>query len=435
MKNQTSEKLPKILVISHNCFSYSGSNGRTLGNFFEGYPKDKIAQFYIVNEEPDWDVCENYFRITDGEVVKGFYGLKKIGCCVKVKRINKNESEENKKSNTLMRLKKNAISLLVRELIWKNPFWNRKKIYTWIETFNPDIIVYQAGNLGYLCELSVDIARKYNIPLVVYNSEGYYLKKYDYIKGKRSFSFWFSIYMLMFKKSFECLMKKASSVIYISEDLEHAYKKIFDVPSHYIMTATSNIPIQRNKNEIKKISYLGNLGLGRYKSLIEIATVLQRIDKKYTIDVYGNAPDKQIIDELENTKGIYYRGIVSYEEVKNVINHSDINIHVEGFDPFFVEDSKYAFSTKIADLLASRNILLMYAPSNLTSTKYVVENECGCVINNYNDLEYKLRELFENPEIQKYYIENAEKIVEKNHNMERNKNKFLGILLNESSAN
>lgn len=426
---------PKILVISHNCFSHSGSNGRTLGNFFEGYPKDKLAQFYIVNEDPDWDVCERYFRITDGEIVKSICRDKKLGHCVKVKKTNIVGNEETANRSVLTRIKSSSASLFMRELLWKEPLWNKEKLYRWIERFCPDMILYQAGNLGYLCELAVDISRKYDIPLLVYNSEGYYLKKYDYIKGTFSFSFWFSAYMFLFKNSFEKLMRNARAAIYISEDLRNAYRKIFDIPSYYIMTATSNAPILKKEDEIKKISYLGNLGLGRHKSLIEIATILQEIDKKYNIDVYGNAPEQQIIDDLKQTDGIQYHGVVSYEEVRRIINSSDINIHVEGFEPFFVEDSKYAFSTKIADLLASGNVLLMYAPENLTSTRYIAENECGCVINNYKDLKYKIKEILDDSKLRNYYIENAKKIVEQNHNMERNKIKFLEILINESVTN
>ena len=63
-------RFPRILVISNNCFSKTNSNGRTLGNFFTGWPKDRLAQFYIQNEIPDFDVCEQFFRVTDSEAMK-----------------------------------------------------------------------------------------------------------------------------------------------------------------------------------------------------------------------------------------------------------------------------------------------------------------------------------------------------------------------------
>ena len=67
-------EFPRVLVISNNCFSKTDSNGRTLGNFFVGWPKDRLAQFYIQNASPDFEVCENYFRVTDGQAVKALLG-------------------------------------------------------------------------------------------------------------------------------------------------------------------------------------------------------------------------------------------------------------------------------------------------------------------------------------------------------------------------
>ena len=54
---------PKVLVISNECFSKTSSNGRTLGNFFLGWPQDRLAQFYISSADPDFDYCKNYFRV------------------------------------------------------------------------------------------------------------------------------------------------------------------------------------------------------------------------------------------------------------------------------------------------------------------------------------------------------------------------------------
>ena len=68
---------PKVLVISNNCFSKTDSNGRTLAGFFYDYPKDKLAQFYIQNATPDFEVCNNYFRVTDSEALSSFLKGKK----------------------------------------------------------------------------------------------------------------------------------------------------------------------------------------------------------------------------------------------------------------------------------------------------------------------------------------------------------------------
>lgn len=442
MKNKNEDsRYPRVLIISHNCFSLSGSNGRTLGTFFEGYPKEKLAQLFIVDEYPDWDLCSRYYRITDKDIIKSIVTCTNPGSDMRyfvAEKNNENVSYGEPADGFLQKMKKSTFSLLFREWIWACPIWKKNKLHEWVKEFKPEIILFQAGNLGYLCELSKKIAENIHIPLIVYNSEGYYLKKYDYVKGTLSNSSVFNAYMKIFRKKFSCMMSKAEKAIYISEDLKNAYDNEFTCESHYIMTATTNqnshIDHQRTNYAIK-ISYLGNLGLGRHKSLIEIADALQKRNDELFIDVYGKAPDNDILKELEVAKGIRYKGFVPYDQVVSIINDSDINVHVEGFDPFYIEDSKYAFSTKIADLLAAGKAILLYAPANLTSTKYIRDNHCGCVVTSLDELESKLYGLIDDPKLRSSYAEKAKEIADKNHNIEKNRKIFQRLLMESKNYN
>ena len=62
--------MKKILIISNNCLSQEGSNGRTIDNIIHGWRSDKVAQFYIQDAYPDSSICENYFRVTDIDALK-----------------------------------------------------------------------------------------------------------------------------------------------------------------------------------------------------------------------------------------------------------------------------------------------------------------------------------------------------------------------------
>jgi hypothetical protein len=204
------------------------------------------------------------------------------------------------------------------------------------------------------------------------------------------------------------------------------------------MTATSNQNLfkkSQDANDTIKISYLGNLGLGRHKSLIEIAEVLQKIDNRLFLDVYGKAPNTEILREFEVAKGIRYKGFVPYDQVVSIINNSDINVHVEGFEQFYIEDSKYAFSTKIADLLAAGKAILIYAPANLTLTKYITENECGCVVTNPDELENKLFDLINDKNFRCCCAKRAKALADKNHNIEKNRKLFQQLLMERRKYN
>ena len=64
--------IPKILVIANNSFSTTEANGRTLGNFFVDWPKERLAQFALRAENPDTTRCTNYFIVSDTQALRSF---------------------------------------------------------------------------------------------------------------------------------------------------------------------------------------------------------------------------------------------------------------------------------------------------------------------------------------------------------------------------
>ncbi|MGN1301784.1 MAG: hypothetical protein ACI4U9_04620, partial [Clostridia bacterium] len=89
---------PRVLVIAHNPFSDTQNNGKTLSAFFDGWPKDKIAQIYLTPDKPDYTICENFFRITDLEVLKNFIKKEKCGHIIEKESSLENEKERLHKS-------------------------------------------------------------------------------------------------------------------------------------------------------------------------------------------------------------------------------------------------------------------------------------------------------------------------------------------------
>lgn len=153
---------PKVLVISHNPFSDTQNNGKTLSAFFKGWPKDKIAQLYLTLDKFDTTVCEKFYRITDLDVLKTIFSKKQVG-------IEYTQTEEEKAADIAIKngiekekLHKNKLYLLIRDLYQKrNPFmycirnlawkivkpWKQEKLNKWIDDFNPDVVFFQSSNV------------------------------------------------------------------------------------------------------------------------------------------------------------------------------------------------------------------------------------------------------------------------------------------------
>ncbi len=418
---------PKVLVISNECFSKTSSNGRTLGNFFLGWPQDRLAQFYISSADPDFDYCKNYFRVTDRQALEAFKNGKCNGGVV-TKRL-----ESGIKVNSASKKKnRNSLTMLLRDSIWNSNRWKSCGFEQWVKGFNPDIVLLQAGDCAFMFHLALKVAKESHAKLVIYNSEGYYFKDFDYFRSKGFIKFCYPLFIRNLKRALEKAYKESEYIIYLCDELKNAYDQVFDIPSEVIYTASDMVVTSQATTDNGRfiVSYCGNLGIGRDSSLIEVANELQKISAELYLDVYGRLPNNEIGKKFEQCEGIHFHGLVSYDEVKKIISESDLIIHTESFDDFYLKDLKFAFSTKIADAVSSGKCFLLYAPEEYACSRYLKENQAAFVAVNRKELADILAEIINKPEVRSKYRENAINLSEKNHKSQRNTLRFQEILKN-----
>jgi len=419
-------KSPNLLVIANNSLSENNSNGRTLAGFLKGWDKESIAQIYISGEIPSSKVCDNFFQITDGAVLKGLFRKNTIGKQVF------NTVEINNNSNTKKLSKgKSILKIVFRDLLWGTNVWWNKKLKNWLGDFSPDILLFFAGESVFTYKMAMKIAKYCDIPIVVYNSEGYYFKEKNYLKNSGVISeLIYPIFHSNFKRIFKKLMKKAVHTVYINDKLKNDYDKALNLPSTTIYTASDvQLCCKKEQNSCPVVSYLGNLGVGRHIALVEIAEVLNEINSDYKLNVYGKIPNDDVKKAFDNCSAINYCGVVPYSEVIEIMHKSDLLVHGESYDDFTVWDLKYAFTTKIADTLSCGTCFFVYAPEELACTEYLLKNECACVVTDKNQLRVTLEELLNDIELRERYIKKGLEIAEKNHNSKKNCEKFQKILI------
>lgn len=414
------ENLPKILVISHTPFAASDSMGSTMASYLTTYNPDKIAQFYIKNMTPDIPVCNNYYRVTDSEILNKLLHpfSAKIGRKIEVVKdaqIGKNAGSKEVKINR----KNRSIGLLLRNILWGSKVWYNSNFKNWLKDFSPDIILLQPGDFSYLFKFATRLSKKLDIPLVIHQSEAYYLKPYfrkspDYL-----------LYRYNFKKNFEKAMKRASLCIYLCDALERDYNKFFDTPSVTIYKSTNLVP-EKSQKELDKTNvkfiYGGNLGeaVGRCEPLLEVGKAVKKCG--FFIDVYTGSKGPHM-SELTEENGIRLHSAVSNDELQRRIRESDFIIHIENQEEQYIEDIKYAFTTKIADMLASGVCSIVYGSTEIAGIKYFAENGLACVIEDGNELETAIKELIENDDLRIGYIEKALSFAKTNHSPKENPDK------------
>ncbi len=131
----------RILVISRNAWNNSNSTGNTATNFFSNWNDWEFANLFCRAEIPDNDICKQYFRISESDLVKGLFKRSEIG-----ERLyySKNVDETNLEYNTSQRNEKkiydyfrnNRLTILLwaREILWSISNWKGNKLENSLKT-------------------------------------------------------------------------------------------------------------------------------------------------------------------------------------------------------------------------------------------------------------------------------------------------------------
>ena len=420
----TEKGYPRVLAISCNPFAAGGSNGKVFSELFCDWPTDALAQFYVSNELPSFSVCRRYYRLTDNEAKNAFLGKKTYG-----RPLTGEEKEENRSASAKAGkpVSKNPLTRYLRDVIWNSGRWQSPAFYRWIDEFSPEVIVMMGGDSTFIPRIAIKLAKKRSIPLVIFNTENYYFKNYNYMKAKgHPFFSW--LFRKGFKRTFRKLMKKSALEIYNSEYLRDLYQKEFKKPSEFIYQATSLTPYPKKSSFEGKFSYMGNLGVGRHRALMDIGEALQAISPDYFLDIYGRAPSPAVEKQLREGRGIRFHGLIPYSRVKERMEESDLLFHAETADEFYIKDLSAAFSTKISDSLLSGRPLVIYAHESLACTQYLLKNGCAHVITDKSTLVSRLKEITESEALRDQYVEKALAVGEMNHNAKKNCERMRTLL-------
>lgn len=409
----------KVLVVSNNCFSKSQNMGKTLTSIFSKFDKMEICQLFFYSSIPDSMVCEDFFRISDYDLLKGkLWG--NIGQVVMPK--SDTDSclyENNDVKKAYSRFNRNQpLVALARTLLWDIAHWNSKELNEWILRMKPDCIFFASGDTVFSYKIVSYISKKYQIPVISYVCD-------EFFEGYKAKGVLGHIYHKNLKKHMRKMFKNSKKIAVICEPLGELYKKNFGCEYIVLNTGTaienSNINIDISSNEV---SYLGNIGLNRWQSLIEVGEALENLNKKYSknyvLNIYSGEKNEIILNKLKSVDSICFKGRVAPEVCLNIIRNSSAVLHTESFEIADINRVKYSMSTKIADSLASGTCLFAYGSSELASIQYLIKYDCAAVATSIEELEAKLFEVLENEEKRKEYVLNAIKIAKKNHDSAKN---------------
>lgn len=420
----------KVLIMSHNPITDYNSMGKTFLGLFSAFSEDELCQFYVYPTLPNIKVCESYYRMTDREALRSIVRRGSAGRRIsdsEIKRENTLYEDENASKMYRGKGSHKELKILVRDAIWKLSAWKNPHLAAWLAEERPDVIFAAPGASGFFYRLILRTAEMCGIPIVTYVCDDFYFSS----QSKRGLVGRF--YARYIRRKIETLMRASRHVVTISDELARDYAAAFGCACTVISTGANlkNAPAACC-GDGKILSYFGNLQLGRYRSLAEVARAVDAYNAAHgdhvTLNIYTADTSPQITAAFEGAACVRFCGFLSADKMCEEMKKASVLLHVESFEEENRERVKYSVSTKIADSLASGICLFAYGPEGISSIEYLRRNACASVAVNREELTDKLSECLEKPEIRTEKASMALEIAALNHDSGRQSERLKSIL-------
>ena len=237
------------------------------------------------------------------------------------------------------------------------------------------------------------------------------------------------------------LYTRAKCGITISEKMAEEYEKRWKIKHYFLMNAVkvSDFRCEFNPEKaVKVFSYAGGLHLNRYKSLLEVAKTLEKVNQNkgtdLTLKIYTDSKSKSLYsDYFSDVKCVEFLPAVSHDDIMSIYNSSDSLVHIETFDEEQREFIKYSLSTKISEYLATGKPIFLYAPEDIFVNQYLKKNEVAYVASSPKELYDVIESLVDSTELADF-SEKAVKLAYDRHDFDFCEKTFLDALRYTISA-
>lgn len=356
----------KILVLSHNSFSKTYNNGKTLSAIFSAFKAEELAQlFFTAKGEPDYERCVDYYYISDKDALKSILKRNKCG---KVLPFSSNavehESCPNRKNVHLVKMKKG-----LRSLVWMFSAWYRGGLYKWLFEQKPNAIFFVGGDSYFSHYIAVSLSKKLKIPLATYFTD-------DYILNTPT-----DIYNRLLKCFYKRTIDSSSRLYAIGKQMAEDYSLFYHREFKPIMNIVEIPKITDfgyfNKDSIS-INYFGGLHLGRTWEIMRFARFMRKfvaplINKKISIGIYSFSSLTDSEREEMSLLGVLTHKGLTGEELQKRMKETDILLHVESSQRKYYALTKLSVSTKIPEYMCIAKPIIAFGPSDVASFRVIAD--------------------------------------------------------------
>lgn len=384
----------KILLIANNSFSKITNNGKTYESILRGFDKTELAQlFFSLNESPDFDYCENYYKISDIDVLKSVLTFKPT-CGRRIDKSDSKITDRNAKDHRICELFKKIVSPFFRDLLWRSNKWNTENLCHWCNEFSPDVVMF-VGGMGFSNRIALFVSNYLDVPLVTFYTDDYVIHSI-----KRNWLYQFNKWRI--NRMYRRTISRSDLLFAIGDKMAEEYSSYFGKQFYPIMNSVPVVAYKPySQHDPIRISYFGGLHLNRWQMISRLGSLLPN---SAVINVYSMSRLTSEMEDLFAKSRVRFCGSVIGDMLINKIQESDILLHVESDDKYLRQLTSLSVSTKIPEYLMAGKPILGYGPPEVASMQLLTDNCIGKVISSdlsqadilselhtfINDLEYRV---------------------------------------------
>ncbi len=424
----------RVLVVSHNVLSESSGMGKTLANMLSCVPEENLAQLYFHSEVPTLDMCTNYYRVTDGDVLRSLITRRAKGTAFAKGDIQKGLCSARTDSGAASKAyqfgrRRTPLVYSVRNALWKMGVWDGSRLRAWVRNFAPDVIFFASGDYSFAYKVAYRISCECEAPIVMWCCDDYYLG------DRMASSFFGRLCRKSLMKKVRCVTGRMASLVVISDEMKRDYARFFECPIQVLRIAAEENPFTLAAQKRSGVVYAGSLGVGRAKVLAQMGAELAeaRIDGFEHIDVYTGDRSEQARTLLENTRGVLVHAALSKDALQKKLGSAKYILHVESSEERFKARTKYSISTKIGESLQSGACIVACGPSDLASMAYLKRANAALMVEAPGDFPEAILWLEQHPAQYEAVVENARNLAYRCHNKVLNDGVMTDVLYRAKS--
>ena len=422
---------PRILIVGTVPYNRK-STSRAFDAYFHFWERENVAQVFSNTKTPCKGHCDRLWQITDQRMVRRWFD-RSIQTGREFRYADLPDTWESTDLETgsaaadcAYRLgsRHTPLTHLLRGALWRRRFWCTPEFNAWLDEFRPECVFLAFSNDYFIPQIALYVAERYNIPIVSAIGDDYYFCR------SRSLSPLYQLYMSTYQRLIRRVLAHPGSAVYISDKIRDKYNNAFglDGETVYLTSEVERRAFHPVNTAAPRITYFGNIRMGRNSSLCDIADALGRIDSSWRLDVYSNERDCTVTDVFSAHENLRFHGSVPYAEVCREIAASDVTLIVEGFREEDVAQSRFSLSTKAADALASGAAILTYGSAECGVVEYMASTAASAVCTDPERLEETIRALVFDADAQRAQYENAICISRAHHALQVSTDTFTRVV-------